>query len=329
MTYRKALILPLILSMLSACAGETPDFQYDTAKYRPAQIAQKPDLPIKIVEVAKPVPLPGQLKPLPKDKMPEDIKAPIKEDPHKIINAAHKSARVMPSADGYLNVIQTYPYMEGALYQLYAAPGKVTDIILQAGEVLNTVSAGDTLRWIIGDTTSGSGQDAQTHILIKPVAPSLETNLVILTDRRSYHLDMMSHPTSYMASLSWYYPKDELLALKSRNSKALVRRDQTVQEGFDLNKLNFRYEITGDMPPWRPVQVFDDGNKVYIQFPERLTQGEAPPLFISGDKGKVELVNYRVKGNTYIVDRLFKAAELRLGEKKQQVVRITRKAGRR
>ena len=324
MTMIKNLILPLLVCALTACADKQPDFQYDTQDYQPAKMQEKPALPIKIVEVAKPVPMPGQLKLL-----PDKVEIPIITNPHKVISAAHKKSKVLPSASGYLNAIQTYPFMEGALYQLYAAPGKVTDIMLQAGERLNTVSAGDTLRWIIGDTTSGSGATSRTHILIKPVAADLKTNLVILTDRRSYHLDMMSFKSTYMASLSWHYPKEELLALRARNNQAFARQDQTVKTDFDLNNLNFRYEITGDTPPWRPVQVFDDGNKIYIQFPKRLDQGEAPPLFISGDQGQVELVNYRVKGNTYIVDRLFKAAELRLGENKQQIVRITRKAGRR
>lgn len=320
------LMLPLLLCFLTACANKQPDFEYDIEDYQPAQREEQPELPIRIVEVAKPVPIIGQLKPQP-DNVAETVKS--KTSPHKVIRAAHHRSKVMPSQSGYLNAIQTFPFMEGALYQLYAAPGKVTDIMLQVGEKLNSVSAGDTLRWIIGDTTSGSGATLQTHILIKPVAPDLKTNLVILTDRRSYHLDMMSFKTTYMASLSWHYPKDELLELKGRNDQAYAKQNQTVKTDFDLNSLNFRYEITGDTPPWRPVQVFDDGTKIYIQFPERLDQGEAPPLFISGDKGQVELVNYRVKGNTYIVDRLFKAAELRLGEKKQQIVRITRKSGRR
>jgi type IV secretion system protein VirB9 len=82
--------------------------------------------------------------------------------------------------------------------------------------------------------------------------------------------------------------------------------------------------VTGDNPPWKPVRAFDDGSKVYIEFPSRIDQGEAPPLFVVGPNGDNQLVNYRVRDNYYIVDRLFAAAELRLGEKRQQVVRITR-----
>ena len=76
------------------------------------------------------------------------------------------------------------------------------------------------------------------------------------------------------------------------------------------------------------MQVFDDEHKVYIQFPPGIGQGDMPPLFIVGPTGESELVNYRVRGNTYIVDRLFAAAELRLGSDPQQVVRIARTDGK-
>ena len=70
--------------------------------------------------------------------------------------------------------------------------------------------------------------------------------------------------------------------------------------------------------------MFDDGAKVYIRFPSGLAQGEAPPLFVIGPDGKAALVNYRVRGTIYVVDRLFAAAELQLGTDPQRVVRIVR-----
>jgi type IV secretion system protein VirB9 len=74
--------------------------------------------------------------------------------------------------------------------------------------------------------------------------------------------------------------------------------------------------------------VFDDGTKTYILFPATIAQSELPPLFLIGDKG-AELVNYRVSGRYMVVDRLFSVAELRLGTKKQQIVRIERERDRR
>jgi type IV secretion system protein VirB9 len=158
---------------------------------------------------------------------------------------------------------------------------------------------------------------------VKPIGADLETNLVITTERRTYHLEMRSSASTYMASVSWTYPASELLALKKQRAEADVTAEAIADAGIDIEQLKFRYRIEGDAP-WRPLRVFDDGAKVYIQFPSGLAQSEAPPLFVVGPDAKPALVNYRVRGTTYIVDRLFAAAELRLGTAPQRVVRIVR-----
>src|SRR5262249_38842426 len=155
-----------------------------------------------------------------------------------------------PTANGFVNAIQTYPYDEGALYRLYAAPESISDVTLQAGETLIAVSAGDTVRWIIGNTMSGEGNEAQVHILVKPFAAGLKTNMVITTDRRAYHLALESTPATAMAAISWSYPQDQLIALKGRNVEAASAAP--VGAGLSLANLRFRYAITGDSPPWRP-----------------------------------------------------------------------------
>ena len=54
-----------------------------------------------------------------------------------------------------------------------------------------------------------------------------------------------------------------------------------------------------------------------------------PPIFVIGPEGEAQIVNSRVYQNILIVDRLFGAAELRLGSgDKQQTVRIVRADGR-
>ena len=146
---------------------------------------------------------------------------------------------------------------------------------------------------------------------------------MITTERRTYHLELESTETTYMSSLSWTYPDYDLIAIKKKND-SLTGIDTVPMEGAQtFDNLNFRYRIEG-RASFAPSRVFDDGAKVYIQFPSSLPQGEAPPLFVQGSNGKPALVNYRVKGNTYIVDRLFAVAELRLGTKPQAVVKIYR-----
>lgn len=322
--------LPVLLLCTSALAGcatfqKPPEIAYDDAP--PAVFKAEPAGPVRIVELPKPLPLPGQLKPVGKDGKAE----PEPADPKARVTQANAAARVQPVRNGFINSMQVYPFVEGALYQVYAAPGQVTDIALQPGEQLvgsGPVAAGDTVRWIIGDTESGTGAGKQVHILVKPTRPDLTTNLVINTNLRTYHMELRSTEKTYMASVSWQYPQDQLIALRRQNAEA--QAVQPVASGIDLTRLNFRYEVSGDRAPWRPLRAFDDGQQVFIEFPRGIGQGEMPPLFVVGPEGDTsELVNYRVRGNYMIVDRLFAAAELRFGaDKHRKRVRISRTDGR-
>jgi type IV secretion system protein TrbG len=320
------LTVPLLASVsLGACSStwKPPEIKYDDTP-RQAVLQPDPPKPVKIVEVAKPLPLPGQLKPLPGPKAAADP-----ANPQARVEEANGAARVQPTRAGYINAMQVYPYSDGALYQVYAAPGQVTDIALAPGEQLvgsGPVAAGDTVRWVIGDTESGTGSTKRVHILVKPTRPDLVTNLVINTDKRTYHVELRSTEKTYMASVSWAYAQDQLIALRRQNAAAVA--GTAVASGVDINALNFRYKIEGDTPPWRPLRAFDDGRQVFIAFPSGIGQGEMPPLWVIGPAGGAELVNYRIQGNHMVVDRLFAAAELRLGGETQKRVRIVRTDGR-
>ena len=342
----RAVALTLLLSAvaLSGCstlglskAGPSDDFTLDPDPM--VQATLTPDGEVETVtrtvavERFTPVPLPGQLKP--REALVEPIASQGK--PFEIIDAANAGAKVGPNLDAYVNAIQVYPFARGALYQVYTAPEQVTDIALQAGEKLISVSAGDTERWILGDTVSGEGDTERVHILVKPVESGLTTNLIITTTARTYRAELTSYRETYMAAVSWRYPREELISFsKMRKPTGEATMGSTafapsedrppVPSGLSVDALNFRYRVEGDKPHWRPLRAFDDGRKVYIQFPARIDQGEAPPLFAVGTEGDSQLINYRVKGRYYVVDRLFARAELRLGGKNQQVVRIERVA---
>ena len=325
---RKAALPVLLLSVstLGCCTiplRPPPQISYDE-EAQPAVLVADPPRPVEIVEIPKPLPLPGQLKPVDAARS-----KPEPGDPRKRVEKANAAARIQPTRNGYINAVQVYPFAQGALYQVYAAPGEVTDVALQEGEQLvgsGPVAAGDTVRWIIGDTESGVGASKRIHILIKPTRPEITSNLVINTDRRTYFLELRSAEKTYMASVSWQYPEDQLIALRRQNASAEAATP--IVTGVDISRLRFRYAIEGDSPPWRPVSAFDDGPKVYIEMPAGIAQGEAPPLFVIGPEGDGQLVNYRVRQNYYIVDRLFAAAELRMGGEHQETVRISRIDGR-
>ena len=235
------------------------------------------------------------------------------------VENANVAARVEPRREGYYNAIQIYPWSEGALYQVYAAPGQITTISLEPGENLTgagPIAAGDTARWIIGDTESGSGTNRRVHVLVKPTRPEISTNLVITTDRRTYLIELRASEETWMPAIAWAYPQPPAGQRQSVPAAPVIPA---------ANARNYRYGLGGDTPPWRPVSVYDDGRRVYVEFPRGIIQGEMPPIFVLGSDGQPEILNSRIHNNILIVDRLFGAAELRLGSgNRKQVVRIVR-----
>lgn len=345
LSFAKSVSILAITISLTGCASLQTAFDDVRADFKSSGIVTKPDEMERAVYVAaaeeetefeayiepevhyQDMVMPGQMKPNP-------VNIEFFDQPSmtgfQAVSYANQNAIVKPTSENYLNAIQLYPYTPGSLYQVYASPSQVTDIALQRGEVLTSVSAGDTERWTVGDTVSGSGANEQVHILVKPMAAKLSTNAVITTTKRTYYLDLKSFADTYMAAVSWRYPHEAIKQIKKVvPNKARVTKASFKRADLDMKPetLRFDYVIKGDSPNWRPTRVFDDGKKVFIQFPKSLAVSEAPPLFVTDRKGKKsQLVNYRVNGEYYVVDRLFDFAELRLGEKKQQVVRIERQS---
>jgi len=127
----KELGIALMMSTaLAACATfKPPEIGYDDEQPAERAVLQgEPPRPVQVVERPTPLPLPGQLKPAPGGRA-----APEPHDPRQRVDLANAAARIQPSRSGYVNAVQVFPFTEGALYQVYAAPEQVTDIALQEG----------------------------------------------------------------------------------------------------------------------------------------------------------------------------------------------------
>ena len=312
-SFRKSAVAALLLSAsaLAGCASyKPPEISYD---------ADAPPLPAVPAAVVDSRPKPLHVPPAWTPARGGTAAGP----PTARVENANAAARVQPRREGYYNAIQIYPWSEGALYQVYAAPGQITDIALEPGESLTgagPIAAGDTARWIIGDTESGSGTTRRVHVLVKPSRADIITNLVVTTDRRTYMLELRSDQKLYMPAVAWAYPQ-------TPGQRQAMPAAPVIPV---IAARNYRYSLTGSSnPPWKPISVYDDGRRVYVEFPRGIVQGEMPPIFVIGPEGEAQIVNSRVYQNILIVDRLFGAAELRLGSgDKQQTVRIVRADGR-
>jgi type IV secretion system protein VirB9 len=277
-----------------------------------------------------PPPQPGQMKPMPPPaRATWTVPAASGASAELVVAEANRHASQAPGRDGFFNAIVQYAFEPGSLYQVYAAPMRITDIVLEPGEkVLGQPAAGDVVRWVLAMGKSMQGGVEQWHVYLKPTRADLETNLAINTDRRSYFLELHSYLETYMAAVEWHYPGEEMarLAAQAAESAAVERNAATV---VGLESLNFNYtvEVEKGTPAWTPLQVFDDGRRTFIRFPQSMLVREAPALFVLRDK-ETQLVNYRVKNDFYVVDRLVDSAELRVGQQDQEIVRIVRTSGR-
>lgn len=233
-----------------------------------------------------------------------------------------------PSGSGtVVTARRTYPYEDGAVYPVLASPGRITDLVLQPGERLvgsGALAAGDTARWIIGDTVSGTGAEQRVHVLVKPSALGLATNLIINTALRTYHLDLRAVARGADTEVRWRYAAPPIVLVAAPPVAPVIAAEP------DLARLNLAYRIKGPRVAWRPLRVFDDGRRTYVEFGPAVAMGDLPPLFVAGADGKTsELVNYRVAGRRIVIDRILDRAELRLGQGRwARRVRILREAGR-
>jgi len=235
-----------------------------------------------------------------------------------------------PGTDGRV----LYSYGAG-LATVVCAPLRICIVELQAGEhLISEPHIGDSVRWHIAPALFGKGDSSTTVLIVKPQEPGLDTNLVIATDRRIYYLRLLSKPDDYTARVAFAYPDDEIA--DQRWKEHLAKQEEEKREASRIAELapdaveamNFDYQVKGD-ERIRPVQVFDDGSKTYMRVSAELKSREAPVLVVIGSDGKAEMLNYRVKGDMYIADRLFDRAQLILGTGKKalkvEIIRGTKK----
>lgn len=309
----------IVLVLAGGCAGRRPPPQYVRAVSSP-----EPARPPAVVEVPKPVPMPGQLLRVPAH---DAARRADRRSPSEVIADANRKAALGPDRDGYVNAIMTYDFADGALFQVYAAPLRLTTIELQAGEkIVGKPAAGDTVRWVMGVGRSGSGPNEQQHLYIKPTRAGLSTTMVVTTDRRTYYLELHSFDDTYLAAVRWRYPQDEIAEIQSASARDEALARATTATNINLEALNFSYRVSVEKgkPSWTPLQVFDDGRKTFIRFPVTVLNREAPALFVLSAGNDVQIVNYRMKNDYYVVDRLIDRAELRVGQQDQEIVRIAR-----
>ncbi|NDV26921.1 P-type conjugative transfer protein TrbG [Desulfovibrio sp. JC010] len=328
----KHLILTLFL-VLIACSGWAAPNQQQAGQ-------QNPDMGLLNKVFAQPTPPKGSKKPAEAAKIPS-YSPSVLAQPDYIsktnVRLNSKEWEALKLSKEWINrKINPILLENGKVVYIFGAtmptiicsPFMASDLELQPGENVNDVIVGDTARWLVTVGQSGTPGRESTHIILKPLDAGLVTTAVITTDRRVYHLKLVSRRKDYNPYVSFIYPEDQQKIFKDRlkrkQKKDIWNTTQIEQKTVDLSTLDFSYTISGDDASWKPMRVYNDGIRTFIQLPRTSTQTEIPVLLVE-KAGQEAIVNYRVKGNAMIVDEIFEKAILVAGTGMDQAkVEITR-----
>ena len=210
------------------------------------------------------------------------------------------------------NSMVVFQYAPNQLYKIYCRVGYLTDLALKKDEKITFVGGGDTSAWAVEKATI----NGVAHLYIKPTVDTNTTNMIIATNKRSYQI-ILNTSDWYNPMVTWSYGLEENAEINQQSSEenTLNRINGTVET------LNFEYKISGESL-YKPVAVFDDGEKTFLKFeklPKRL-----PSLFLKElGKKDIQLANYKISDNSYILDRIADEIELRISDK--EIIKIKRK----
>ncbi|MFL1616228.1 P-type conjugative transfer protein TrbG [Acinetobacter baumannii] len=205
---------------------------------------------------------------------------------------------------------------------LVCAPLYACAIRLEPGETMIQMDTGDAVRWKITPSLSGSGENATTYLIVKATDSGLTTNLTVTTDRRIYVIKLVSRIDDWMPLVAFNYPEDQQRAMERYQAQIKAVRDATIMsDGGNVSTLDFGFKMRGDNPSWKPLRVYTDGAKTFIQFPKKVSSSnqELPTLLSVGSDDKEQLINYRLIGDRFVVDSVIDRAMLITGVGRKQV----------
>ncbi|AMR78041.1 P-type conjugative transfer protein TrbG [Cupriavidus nantongensis] len=238
-----------------------------------------------------------------------------------------EKAKALMSSDGKV----VFPFGQ-AMPKLTCSPSRACDIEMEPGEMPRKVVLGDQANWMWEAADSIEKGRTVNHVVVQPKDSDVESNLIITTDRRTYHIKLYAPKTEgvYLNRIGFYYPEqlvsswDDKMG-RAAETKAKDEASNVMPAAVAPDKMAFDYRIDGDAD-FRPIRVFNDGERVYIAMPDDIRHSEYPTLRLIDDEGKAMVVDYRrtvdEKTGTihYVVDKLFSKAELIRDSEKVQII---------
>lgn len=228
-------------------------------------------------------------------------------------------------ADGYIydpsgqvGSANIYTYNPANQYYINTRVGYVTDLELRAGEVVQKIATGNSTQWAVDLDQIGGIQ----HVYIKPLVYDTRTNIIVNTNLRSYRLVVYSgDEVEYFVKFA--YPEEEAREKLQNFTNTInkLRADFALDQKAraEANKLNKDYTCVQNknvIEKYIPTSVFDKDGKTYIEIRSE-NQDNMPTIyyFDEWEKKKLQLVNYRLKGNFLEIDKVMNNIKLVYSQK--------------
>ncbi len=231
-------------------------------------------------------------------------------------------------------ILKTFAYSPTKVYEIRSRTGMWTVITLEDDEITEGVYLSDTTFWSKKVTTD------QRRVMVRPTEPGRFNSGTLVTNKRTYELVFKSYGegSSWFQRVTWKFNEDAdpafgifkgnsmVPAMPGSMSESRAESTKTVEPDdamagwtVDISKANFNYTIENSgSAPFAPTRVFDDGTFTYIKMPK---VQDLPVVFAIGRGGKIRLVDYVVKNNYILVQRVLPGILLRLDEQEVTVVR--------
>lgn len=228
----------------------------------------------------------------------------------------------------YVGGTSIFDYDENVQFPIFTKKLAMTTIILNNDEAMVDTQPfmSDTDSWVVTGDVWQSDEGERQLIMLKPKESGLETNMLIVTNKRLYHFILYSTSSDYQPMVKFRYvtePKFITSKTKKKNPMSVQAHYQTL----DPSLVSFNYKISVPVfqkkVDWVPDMVYDDGSHTYIMLPEIVLQKEFPTVW----EGNKEIVNYEIHPtvhNLIIVNKLIEEVTLKVGKQK---VTIKKKKG--
>ena len=198
--------------------------------------------------------------------------------------------------------VQTVEYSPDQVVLLQAAPGYQLSVEFAPDERIENVAVGDSGAWQATPNKRGD------RLFIKPVQGGVSTNMVVVTDVRTYAFELRPAFGADMAyTVRFTYP-------------AAVETAPAQSAAADAPR--GRYRLTGDASI-RPSGIDDDGAKTYIEWPQ---SAALPAVYSVDTKGKEALVNGNMRDGIFVIDSVMPRLVFRLDRQVARAVRVVPEA---